>query len=404
MKSLRSTDMCDSSPVSKAVRNLHLAADLVPTRLHFGRGVRRHAPEWVRENGNRALVVTTVSSMQGTGFLGELVEGLRAAGCAVAHVTVSATGPTTDEVDHIAERARSHRAKALVALGGGSVIDAAKAAAATVGSSARCADLLRGRTEMIAALPLLAIPSTAGTGSEMNRSAILTDPDGLVRDGLRGDQLFPKCALVDPEISASQPRELALRTAFDTLSHAIESYVSPRARADTDGLAEGAMREVSSIIRAIADGGATMAERSDLALWSALMGVNLSRVGTCLPHRIDKAVCALFAGIPHAQSVAFFFPAWLRWSWPGAVEKFARVARCLDPAGAPAADADAAERCGDFAEALLERIGLGGSPALFGVARSSIPLVLDRVAGDLTANPVPVNRENLLQFLEETIP
>ena len=114
-----------------------------------------------------------------------------------------------------------------------------------------CADLLSGEAAVTGALPVIAIPSTAGTGSELNRSAVLTDPGRRVRDGLRSDHLFPRAALVDPEISASQPAELALRTGFDALSHAIESYVSPKARAETDRLAEAAIVRLPGALRSL---------------------------------------------------------------------------------------------------------------------------------------------------------
>lgn len=341
--------------------------------------------------------------MEKTGFLPELVTGLLKVGCAVECISVSATGPTTDEVDKVAALARRHRTEAMVALGGGTVTDAAKAAAAAVGSSATSADLLRGRVAIVAALPLIAVPSTAGTGSDMNRSAILTDPSDLVRDGLRSDHLFPRHALVDPEISSTQPLELAARSAFDALSHAIESYVSPRAMQETDALAEQAMDLIVAAARALATGSTTPAQRADLALASTMMGVNLSCVGTCLPHRLDKAVCAVFPHIAHAQSVAFFFPGWIRNSWPGAIPKFARIARCLDPATLAISDEEAAASCGDLAAALLTSLGLGNKPAALGITSGDFQRILSRVAGDLSAYPVPVSAESMQQFLDETL-
>ncbi|HSH16689.1 MAG TPA: iron-containing alcohol dehydrogenase [Verrucomicrobiae bacterium] len=255
----------------------------------------------------------------------------------------------------------------------------------------------------MAALPLLAIPATAGTGSEMNRSAILTDPSGCRRDGLRSDRLFPRHALVDPEISMTQPPDLAARTAFDALSHAIESLVSPRARAVTDELAEAAVTLIADAIVDVAHGRATPAQHANLALAAALMGVNLSLVGTCLPHRIDKAVCALFPQITHGQCVAFFYPAWARRSWRGAVERFGRIARLLAPVSATGNDVRDASNCGVLLERLLDTIGLGNPPSAFGVSPADISRITDRVAGDLSANPVPVSPDDLQSFLEETI-
>jgi len=375
----------------------------VSTELRFGPGCRSEAPELVRTLGRRPLVVTTRSSMQQAGFLEELIAGLHGVGLETVIIEGLDSGPTTRAVDAVASLAREHEADCVIALGGGTVIDGAKAVAAVIGSDATCADLLHGRATVTAALPLLAIPATAGTGSEMNRSAILTDPSDCRRDGLRSDRLFPRHALVDPDICMTQPPNLAARTVFDALSHAIESFVSPRAQAATDELAETAMTLIVGSIVSAAHGQATPEQHANLALSAALMGVNLSLIGTCLPHRIDKAVCALFPEITHGQCIAFFHPAWARRSWPGAVRRFGRIARLLDPVSATGQDERDASSCGDLLEELLNAIGLGNPPSAFGVRPVDIPRITERVAGDLSANPVPVSPDDLQSFLEETI-
>lgn len=377
---------------------------LVPTELVFGRGCRHSAGEWLPGAGGRLLLITTPGAMKRLGVLEDVLVSLTAAGCATTCETIVPGGPRTDEIDDLAAAARAHRADGLVALGGGTVIDATKATAAVVAAGGSCADVFGGATPVTGALPVIAIPSTAGTGSEMNRSAVLTDPGQGIRDGLRSDHLFPRTALVDPEISAMQPAELALRTGFDALSHAIESHVSPKARPETDRLAAVAIERLVGALRSLAAGRAGDAERDELARWAALMGVNLSLVGTCWPHRIDKAVCAVFPAISHPQSVAFFYPAWIEVSWPGAVAKFARLARALGPDGGPMADCEAAACCAERMAGFLDELGLAKPPSAFGVGRRDIPALRSRVAGDLSVNPVPPDSGVIDSILEASIP
>jgi alcohol dehydrogenase class IV len=134
-----------------------------------------------------------------------------------------------------------------------------------------------------------------------------------------------------------------------------------------------------------------------------MMGVNLSVVGTCLPHRVDKAVCALHADITHGQCVAFFYPTWVRLSAAGSEARFAKVARILDPSSAGETDLADASGCSALIAEILDKIGLGKPPSAFGVVPGDIPRIIERMTGDLSANPFAVSPGDLKSFLEETI-
>ena len=163
------------------------------------------------------------------------------------------------------------------------------------------------------------------------------------------------------------------------------------------------MTLITGAIGPAAHGRATLSQHSDLAVSAAMMGVNLSLVGTCLPHRIDKAVCALHPNITHGQCVAFFYPSWARLSAAGSPARFAQVARILDPSSAIENELSDASRCSGLLARLLDKIGLGKPPSAFGVRSADIPQVIERVTGDLSANPVPVSPSDLKTFLVETI-
>ena len=374
--------------------------DEIPTRLHFGVGAIRDTAGICAPMGSRALVVTGRQSMQRCGVIPQLCADLEAAGMAWTRFNDLHAGPTTDDIDRGVAVCREHRADMILALGGGNVIDGAKAIAAVAGGESGAADFLHGH--MVPGdktLPLVAIPTTSGTGSELNRSAVMTDPQRQFRDAIRSDRLFPRVAIVDPALMHGLDKHQTAITGFDCLSHAVESYVSPKARPDTDRLARQAMRLVCRYLPdALADPDDTAARRQ-LAVASTTMGVNLTCVGTCYPHRVDKALCALYPHIPHGQSVALFYPLWIALSQVGNPAKFADIAAILAPETATLPVDARAESLPAIMRDFLLRLDLYHTLDDFGVTPDRIPDIAARVRGDLMVNPVPIERSALPDLL-----
>jgi alcohol dehydrogenase len=379
---------------------MHFDAYL-PTRLVFGAGRLQEAGQFAQSLGSRALVVTSRTAMERLGFTSRLLDSLQRSGVAATVFRDLGATPTTDDVDHAAEVARTCDANLVIGLGGGSALDCAKAVAAVAPMRAPCADYLHGRAAPAAeTLPILAIPTTAGTGSEMNRSAILTDLPLCHKDAIRSNFLFPRIALVDPMLTHPLPTDATAQTGFDAFAHAMESYVSPRAHFLADALAWHAMRAViEALPLAIKEPDHTQA-RERLALASTSMGYNLSTVGTCLPHRLDKPLCARFPQITHGQAIAFFYPRWTTTSWQGNVERFARVAAIFEPDLARVPLEVAAAKCAECITNFFEKIGLNRPLASFGLNLSEVDVaaLADRVRGDLQINPVPVSAAEVLDF------
>jgi alcohol dehydrogenase class IV len=192
-------------------------------------------------------------------------------------------------------------------------------------------------------------------------------------------------------------------TGFDVLTHAVESYVSPKAQPAADALALAAaaivVRDLPAVLASESNAGA----RERLAWASTTMGYNLSTVGTCLPHRLDKAVCALHPEIPHAQAVACFYPAWAETSWPGCPDRFADLTALLDPGSA---SLSVTQRARDFARAVVDfarRLGLELCLSSWGVGVDELPLLIERVAGDIRVNPVAVEPAQLADHFRRAI-
>jgi alcohol dehydrogenase class IV len=371
-----------------------------PTELCFGAGRFTEAGTRGRRLGTNALVVTSRSAMDRLGHTGRLVDDLARHGVRATVFNDLRPGVLLEDVDRGAELARRRGVDCVVALGGGTALDAAKAIAGVAPADRPAADYLWGRADIgPSALPLLVIPTTAGTGSEVNRSSVVTDPCRPYKDAIRSDYLFPRCAIVDPLLTHDLPPEVTAATGFDALAHAVESYVSPKAQPLADLLALTAIKDIVRWLPlALAEPHHAEA-RAGLALAATTMGWHLSWVGTCFPHRIDKALCALHPEISHGQSVALFYPHWAFFSWAGAPERFARVAELLDPCLGSLDVGQGAEAGIDALEALLRKVGLARRLQDFGVCSDELPILAENVAGDLSVNPIPLSRSDVTSFL-----
>lgn len=376
----------------------------VPTQLFFGTGSFQRAGELTAGLGHRALLVTSRSAMDRLGYTQQLMDDFERHSVAVTRYSGFRLSPTTDDVDRGATMARDHRADVIVALGGGSVLDCTKAIAGIATTARPAVDFLYRRAQVESnALPTVCIPTTAGTGSELNRSAIIADNDRCFKDGLRSDYLFPRYALVDPSLTWSVPRLVTAQTGFDTLAHAIESYVSPKASPINDDLAIRAMRIVCKYLPLALEQPNDEEARERLAYASTTMGINLACVGTCFPHRADKSLCALRPEIAHGQSVALFYPYWIRSSYHGNPRRFADIAAILRPDVAGRAEEVAAGLCHQIVADFIHSIGLKLRLRDFDISEHDIPNLVAGVAGDLTVNPVPIRRDALERVFHEVL-
>jgi alcohol dehydrogenase class IV len=375
----------------------------LPTKIRFGAGRLNEVGSSVASLGERALVVTSRSAMDRLGYTSRVLDSLAKAGVTATVYRDLDVTPSTANVDAAADLARAFRAQVIVGLGGGSALDCAKAVAAVAPHSHPCVDFLYGRVAPTSdTLPIVAIPTTSGTASEANRAAIVTDLEGCHKDAIRGDDLFPRYAIVDPELTLALPARVTAETGFDALAHAVESYVSPKAQHWADCLAREAIQLiVKNLPLALAQPDHREA-RTNLSWASTAMGYNLSCVGTCLPHRLDKPLCASFPQIAHGQAVALFYPKWAGDSWRGSASRFAEIAVRLEPSLANLPAEEAAAKCGNAFRSFLKSIGLAVSIDALGVSLEAGKAneLVKRVRGDLQTNPIGVTPADVAEYYQ----
>jgi len=375
-------------------------------RILFGEGKVCEVPAAAAAIGRRALLVTGVPPE----LAAPLVAGLEAAGVACLRLAVAGE-PTIEMVRHGNEYARAEHCELVIAMGGGSAIDAGKALAAMLANPGDPLDYLevigRGQPLRHASAPFIAIPTTAGTGSEVTRNAVLASPQHRVKASLRGSTMLPRLAVVDPELTLGLPRGVTASTGLDALTQVIEPYVGVRANPMTDLFCvEGIRRAAGALPRVWEDGGDRQA-RADMAWASLLGGLALANAGLGAVHGFAAPVGGMFPA-PHGAACAALLPhaiavniAALRARAPAsqALGRYDEVARLLT--GRSQATAEDGVR---WTAEICRRLEIPPLRA-YGVTEADIPDLVEKAAqaSSMKGNPIVLTPEELRQIIQRAI-
>ena len=362
-----------------------------PTRVVFGDGVLEDTGRHLSFS-DHVLVVTGRGSAVRHGHLDRLLASL--SGKKATVFTGVSPNPRVTEVQAAAELARTAGATAVIGLGGGSALDAAKAVAAAMGGADVTALMREDRPAPDSTLPIVAIPTTAGTGSETSQAAILSDESRGVKQGLRGAPLTPRLAVVDPDLLGSLPKATAAETGFDVLTHALETWVSRRHTALTVLYSRHALATVFEHLPLFLDDPDRRESRRSMALASLLMGWNLANSTTALPHRLQYPVGAR-TDTSHPAGLAALYPAWTWRASLAAPEPFEFLATL---------GGERTARAGrDHLLSFMQRIGMERSLSGFGLTRADCPALVAAVSGNLATDPCDSDPKSLLEIYEQSV-
>jgi alcohol dehydrogenase class IV len=373
------------------------------TRLIFGTGTLKEAAPLAKELGQRAFVVTgrdTDRAKQLTDILG---------GHGVDSMLFSVKGePEIETIAMCATLAKRQDRDLVISIGGGSAIDTGKAVAAMLTNEGDLLDYLevigKGKALTQPSAPFIAIPTTAGTGSEVTRNAVLGSPQHRVKVSLRSPLMLPRVALVDPELSRTLPPALTASTGLDALTQLIEPYVCTRANPMTDAICrEGMARVARSLRRAVTDG-SNMRAREDMSVASVLGGLALANAGLGAVHGFAGPFGGMFPA-PHGAVCAALLPhviemncRALRSRQPGseALRRYNEVALLLT--GNPRAGADDAAT---WVASLVSDLRIPRLSA-YGLTPDNAPELLEKAAhaSSMKPNPIVLTREELSEILE----
>lgn len=351
---------------------------LTPTRIVFGAGSFERAGECAAELGAHALVVCGRGAMRRTGVLDRLTAQLHRRGLAVSVFDGVSPDPKSTEVDAALALLRKRSCDHLIGLGGGSALDAAKAASVAVERDSVAEIVGATLPPNPRSLPVLAIPTTAGSGAEVTKGAIVTDVERSLKSGIRGPDVFPAIALVDPELSATMPPAVAAETGFDALTHAVETYVARRASPLTEPMSEQAVRLLGASLSGLAEAPPDPGRRARLAYAALLGGLTVANASTCLPHRLQQAMGAVpRLQVSHGRGLAALYPAWYERAQPFATAKFERLGELLGGEG-----------FGPTLEHLRSELGLGAGLAELGFTAADLDACLAAVGGNVDNDPI----------------
>lgn len=307
----------------------------------MGEGAMEKAKEYWKSYGKKALVITG-KHVAKSEMMVRLKEALEETGTGYI-VFDGITGEPTDVmIAQGVELFRSEQCEFCIGIGGGSPLDSAKAIAAQITNEGPLSAYM-GKEISNSTPPIVAIPTTAGTGSEATKFTIITDTSANVKMLLKGYVLLPSLAVVDPACSLSAPKSVVAATGLDALTHAIEAYTSRKATPMTDTLALSAIKRIFSYLPKAycGEGDETAAEQMAMAAFEAGICINNSSV--TLVHGMSRPIGALFH-VPHGLSNAMLLKECLSFALDGACERFADIARVIGAAGEDMRDMEAAKK------------------------------------------------------------
>ncbi len=365
-----------------------------PPLVLFGWGKRAALPAALREiTGNTRVpgvfLVCTHSAARDPGL--DFWRGLCEGRIVAEHVGVPHDPPLAT-VDRLAAEARDSGAEAVVAVGGGSVMDAAKAAAVLATADVGITAWFEGRwTPKHPGLPAVALPTTAGTGAEITRNAVLTDPDRKVKRSVRAPFMVPRVAICDPELTLTMPPELTAASGLDALTQAIESHVSNRGNAVTRALAAQAVKLLLDRLPAACRDGADVDARTAVAKASLLAALSFSQGALGAAHGLGHPIGALL-DLPHGLTCGILLPHVLAWNAPECMDRIAELAAA---SGHPSPEAFIAR-----VRSLVAEVGLPPDFRELGLERGHFRHITANCrSGSMRANPRPMSDRDIEEFL-----
>jgi alcohol dehydrogenase class IV len=357
-------------------------------KIVFGAGALRSLGEEARRFGDRALILCD-RRIQELGFADRTRELLQSAGLRCEVRPEVLPEPPMNPVAEQIEACRRDPFDLYIGLGGGSSIDVAKLVAALAPGGQILGDVVgvgliaeRGR-------PVIAIPTTSGTGAEATPNAIVTDTEQKLKKGIVSPYLLPEVALVDPELTVGLPPALTAATGIDALAHAVESYTSNKANPLSDMPALEATRRIAGSLRAAYADGADIEARENMALGSLLGGMALTNSGTTAVHALAYPLGGMF-GVAHGVANAALLRHVMAFNAEAAAERFAEVARCFRLPVQGCSTREAAQQAVDAIAGMVKDVGIPASLREFGVGDGDLEdlaLAASKVTRLLDNNP-----------------
>lgn len=368
----------------------------MPTKLLFGPGKVSGIGEITKQYGTRALIVTGKNSTKKTGLLDRVVSYLEKEDIECLIFDKVQSNPLTTTAEEGAIFAKEKGCDVVVALGGGSTIDAAKGIAFMAVNDGNVTDYIFGKAQ-IGALPIIAVTTTAGTGSEGDGMAVLTNPENNDKKSLKSQFIYPKVSIIDSELMTTLPKHIIAPTGIDVMCHAMEAYVAKNSNPLSEIMALKAIELVSKNLVSVYKNPNDLEAWSNMAFANTLGGMVIDTSGVALAHGLEHPVSGLL-DVTHGEGLAALLIAWMEYTYESSLEKFANIAKSIGEDVGGLSIEDSAKKSIEGIKKLLAQLDLTKTLSDLGVKEEHIDWLSSNALKTMT---YAVNNNPKVPSLEE---
>ena len=368
----------------------------LPTAIEFGRGYIKKLNEHVTKLGGTNVFIVGDPGVLHAGIIQHLEAPLEEAGIPYTIFTEVGMEASIESVDKGTEIAKEMGCDIVVGVGGGSALDTAKAIGLMLRNAGNIRDYVGIDLVPVPGAPVIAVPTTAGTGSELTRFSVLSDKAAKVKLSVGSMYNCPTLALCDPELTVTLPPHITASTGMDALTHALESYVNKATQPISEALSLQSMKLIAKSLRLAVVQGENVDARHDMLLAStvAAMAFNTTRLGNA--HALAMPLGGQFK-IPHGVVNAILLPEVMKFNIIGNTGKYAEIARIFGEKTDHLTEREAAERAVDAIRQLNKDIGITQTLSDYGVEEEHLDLIVEEaiLSGNVPVNPVRTTKEDL---------
>ncbi len=372
-------------------------------RIVFGTGSFAKLAEHIQALKGRRPLVVLDKNLAAAGFQEKVEEVLGQSGLKISFFDKADPEPKLDLADEGARIALKGKCDLVVGVGGGSAMDLAKAVAAVAGNQGHAVDYLGLNKVPGPGLPMIMIPTTAGTGSEVTFTAVFVRPDLKKKEGMNSPYLYPDIALLDPELTLTLPPEPTATTGLDALCHAVESYTSINASPMSEMLSLEAIRLIAENLRTCVHNGRDLESREQMLLGSLCAGLGLANAGVTAVHSLSYPLGGQY-GVPHGLANTILLPHVMSFNLSGNPEKFAVIAEVMGEVTENLPSREAAWLSVEAVKTLIEDCGIYTTLEVLDIPRDSFPALAKvalTVARPLENNPRKLTLDDAVEIYEE---
>jgi alcohol dehydrogenase class IV len=374
----------------------------MPQSLVMGVGASRQLPDILQKKGVKKALIVTDQGIVKAGLVPTISAPIEAAGIGVAVFDGVEPDPRIEVVAACVSVLQATGAEAVVGLGGGSSIDIAKLASVVAANGGQVSDYIGIDRVPGPGLPSFALPTTAGTGSEVTPIAILSDANAHLKKGIVSEHLYPSAAIVDPELMVSAPPSVTAYTGMDALTHAIEAYTNRFAVPFIDALALEAVRQTGRHLRRAVSCGIDLDARAGMARAATLGGLCLGSVNTAAVHAMAYPLGGTF-NVPHGLANTVLLPAVMEFNLPANLDKYAAIAEALGEEICGLSRREAALRAIKAVKELSMDIGIPQGMRHLGIPQDAIPKMAEgamEVTRLMNNNPRAITLKDVQRIYE----